>query len=94
MLLSFGKYKGQDLSSVPEDYIEWLVDKARNDVATYEGELERRILIREADETIAAQIVEAGFKVLAKKYHPDVGGDPAKMRELLATREKMRQQKL
>jgi len=34
--------------------------------------------------------VEAGFKALAKKLHPDHGGTDEEMKELLRLREKMK----
>jgi hypothetical protein len=36
------------------------------------------------------EIVEAGFKTLAKKLHPDHGGVDEEMKELLRLREKMK----
>ena len=36
------------------------------------------------------ELIEAGFRQLSKKHHPDHGGNTAVMRELIETREEMR----
>jgi hypothetical protein len=41
-----------------------------------------------ADE-MTRELIEAGFKVLAKKFHPDMGGRTQKMQELNAVMEKL-----
>jgi hypothetical protein len=42
-----------------------------------------------ADE-MTRELIEAGFKVLAKKFHPDMVGRTQKMQELNAVMEKLR----
>lgn len=37
-----------------------------------------------ADRKLIAEIVAAGRQALAKRHHPDVGGDPQKMRDINA----------
>ena len=39
---------------------------------------------------LTREIVEAGYRTLAKKYHPDHGGDSEKMQKLNATIERLR----
>ena len=91
-VLRWGKYKGQQLASVPAAYLEYLVSSAKQTVAECEAELERRRMTEEASLTMVERIVEAGFRELAKKIHPDVeGGDTASMRELLSAREALRE---
>jgi hypothetical protein len=42
------------------------------------------------DSGLATEIIEAGFKTLAKKFHPDLGGDLKRMQELNSVVEKLR----
>jgi curved DNA-binding protein CbpA len=38
---------------------------------------------------MALLIIKTGFRELAKRFHPDVGGDADKMRELMAANEEL-----
>ena len=74
MILSFGKHAGKELSDVPRDYLEWMVSKCKTDLATYQGELDRRDSQEAATQTDLERLVQAGYRELAKKAHPDAGG--------------------
>lgn len=82
MLLRFGKYKGQQITDVPTEYLEWLVQQNKNTLADIEEELERRVAAESANLPIIQQVIQAGYRALAKQHHPDVGGDPSKMKEV------------
>ena len=44
MTIEFGKFKGKDIREVPLDYLTWLADSNRNNLAQVENEIERREL--------------------------------------------------
>ena len=52
----------------------------------------RQIIRREQplDHDLASQIIDAGFRSLAKTLHPDMGGDHARMVDLAAARDELR----
>jgi hypothetical protein len=74
MILNFGKYSGYDIRNVPRDYLEWLIERGKKDLAGYSAELERRDLAEAAQLSMAEQIVQTGYRTLAQKFHPDKGG--------------------
>ena len=100
MVLWFGKYRGCQLEDVPESYLAWMVDamerESLRDLAR--GELERRAAERRYKpkqlsvnfDRITWEMIEAGYRALAKRCHPDLGGDLRKMQELNAAMEKLR----
>jgi hypothetical protein len=90
MTLTFGKYADVDIEQIPTDYLEWLIESMRLRVAEIDSELERRCLAEEADQSWVEKVVAAGYRSLAKQYHPDCGGDPEAMRELNAAAAKLR----
>ena len=89
MQVPFGKYYGLELREVPDDYLCWLStiqlrDRLRSAVAK---EIRRRHLVEERPVSavvpiLVPKIISAGFRILAKKLHPDHGGDGRKMVEL------------
>lgn len=90
MTLKFGKYAGQELSDVPRDYLEWMVSKCKGDLKLYSDELERRDLLEVTAQTTLEKIISVGFRELAKKAHPDAGGNPKEFLELKAAQEQLK----
>ncbi len=98
MQLTFGKYEGCEIEDIPHDYLRWLYRRNRPLQAALEKELgiKPESSKHTAAETVDVpsgmlnDLIEAGFKVLAIKAHPDHGGDVRKMQELNATRERLR----
>lgn len=88
--LSFGKHAGKELSDVPGDYLQWLIDSRRKELADFEGELKRRELVEAGSLSIGEQILVAGYKALSKLRHPDAGGSDAQQRELNAAYEQLK----
>ena len=86
-VLGWGKHKGQHIADIPADYLEWLIESSRATIAQLEAELDRRAMAEQASLPWAEKIVQAGFKELAKRVHPDVGGNTATMTELNNARE-------
>lgn len=90
--LKFGKYKGSDISTVPTQYLEFLVGSAEETIRECETELNRRAMVEQAELPWIRRVVEVGYRELAKKHHPDLEhGDSDDMRELNAAVEKLRE---
>lgn len=90
--LKFGKHKGQDIRTVPSEYLKFLVSSAQETIAECEAELGRREMIEAAELPWLRRVVEVGYRELARKCHPDVaGGDLEAMRKLNAAIEKLRE---
>jgi hypothetical protein len=95
MRLRFGKFAGCDLEDVPLSYLSWLFEEGRIDPAlrrAIRAEIADRIGTTRDDEgksprllpapdvaDAAHQIVDAGYRVAAKRAHPDAGGTHAAM---------------
>ena len=97
MKLWFGKYEGREVSELTDSYLNWLLNYERPNIEREKKlveEIEREIAFREtkqfAELTVAQQIVEAGYRALAAKRHPDRGGSHEDMVELNATAEALR----
>lgn len=45
--------------------------------------------IDKSENPIAIEIIEAGYRKMAQKYHPDSGGDTVKMKDLNRIKEKL-----
>lgn len=88
MILQFGKYRGQPVSQVPADYLRWLERTKREELQELQYAMENRgIPARWARPEVRTtqtlrEMIEAGYRTLAMKYHPDHGGDSEKMRDL------------
>lgn len=40
--MEFGKYEGENIEDIPEDYLEWLLKRSRHTVVIIDAELKRR----------------------------------------------------
>ncbi len=91
MILKFGKYRGMPIEEVPTEYLEWMLDTNQRMIATIEQELDRRKLSEEAELSWIEKVIRSGYRELAKKYHPDVGGSEDEMRQVVAAVEYLRE---
>src|SRR5215471_18361148 len=105
--MPFGKYRGIPITDLPDHYLEWLnslddlrgrLRRAVNAEWQYrQWEEEARRPVEHApemdaeDRALLAELVQAGFRALVRRYHPDVGGDGEKMVRLNALMERLRQ---
>jgi hypothetical protein len=103
MRLEFGKYRGKDVSTVPRDYLRWLLRASRLLITELEFELHESP--RDSDRrapssniprdlpSITRELVELGYKLMCKKLHPDLnpGMDDRKIKELNLAMEKLRE---
>src|SRR5215204_6587463 len=94
--MPFGKYKGESLSDIPLHYISWLLEQEflKEPLRGWlEDEYEERTdpppdeerakpIPIPIDLNLVEELHAAGFRLLSKKYHPDLGGDTAKMTAL------------
>lgn len=83
----FGKHRGMPLHQLPDEYLSWLagLDTLRSPLReAVHAEKERREGARTLDPKIALEIVNAGFRTLAKRNHPDLGGQHVAMQKLNA----------
>ncbi len=99
MKLPFGKYKGCDSQDVPESYLAWLADweHLREPLkSAIRAERERRELAQpveiNVDVGLVDELVGAGVRALAKKYHPDCGGSHEQVVAVNAAGDWLRQQ--
>jgi hypothetical protein len=83
--LTFGKYEGWSVRDVPEDYLQWLLSSSEDTATMCREEIARREAEEEATMGMMERIIKAGYRDLAKKYHPDAGGDNEQMKELNAS---------
>jgi hypothetical protein len=86
MRLWFGKFKGSRVEALPDDYLDWLASvdlKNERLRSAVEEERQRRLFLQQNREHINAklvdEIVSAGVRSLARKYHPDGGGSNERM---------------
>ena len=91
MILKFGKYRGMPIEDVPTEYLEWMLDTNQRMIATIEQELDRRKLSEEAELSWIEKVIRSGYRELAKKHHPDVGGSEDEMRQVVAAVEYLRE---
>ena len=95
--MPFGKFKGTRLADVPLDYLEWLAGRELREplCSAVREELRRRGGSSprgrgvHLDFRIAAEIVEAGRRSLARHHHPDAGGSATVMQSVNATADVM-----
>jgi hypothetical protein len=90
--MPFGRYRGRRICHLPDDYLTWLIENIdlRQPLL---GHIERELKHREeaevhahdrrrrttCDPEAAEELIGAGLHVLARRYHPDAGGDHQRM---------------
>lgn len=96
--MPFGKHKGLLLSELPDGYLGWLFEQADLNgwlASAVEQEYWRRFpppedpvkwasveALPPVIRSVCSKIVEAGYRQLALKNHPDRGGDEAAMKAI------------
>jgi hypothetical protein len=97
VVMPFGKHRGEAIDDIDSGYLCWClenIDDLQPDLrAAMVAELSDRFRETPAnssfsapcpDPDLAAALVASGLRALAKKHHPDVGGDTAVMQRLNA----------
>ena len=88
MLMKFGKFKGSDISEIPDSYLQWLSSNVqlREPLASVIWEeLQERGLEPEPMPTakrLDADKVRTVYRMLSQKWHPDHGGDTEAMKAI------------
>lgn len=98
MRMPFGKFKGVALEDCPLDYLFWLsenIDLREPLCTAVHRQIEIRATSREPlaysqrgisvnpeDARLVKQIVDAGYRTIAARIHPDVGGSTVEMQRL------------
>jgi len=89
--MPFGKYRGQVITTLPDEYMDWLLTLELRDPLkqVIHAEVGRRARIRDAqraaslvtDEVLdaAREIIRSGVRALTRERHPDAGGSTAAM---------------
>jgi len=86
MRMPFGKHRGEELSQIPADYLEWLLslsdlrNSLRQAVAHELGQRQteeaEHIRVDTCPDVQAAEaVIKAGVKTLSLRHHPDRGGN-------------------
>jgi hypothetical protein len=88
--MPFGPYRGKELASLPTDYLAWALRAVPEEGLRHALRAEYKARIRRARQHrnghepsggastapgLSRELVERGRRELARKYHPDVGGN-------------------
>ncbi len=102
MTLPFGKYRGWQLRDLPEDYLCWLASIELRPVLREAVMMERArramsevsvsFCLSSEQRKVASEIVEAGRRALARKHHPDAGGNVVVMRDVNSLADRLLEQ--
>jgi hypothetical protein len=100
MSMPFGRHKGTKISELPDDYLQWLlsIDLRQPLKSAVENEYRERECTDDDDDAtpvnalVVDEIVTAGVRSLAKKFHPDAGGDHERMVVINQAADWLRQQ--
>ena len=87
--MPFGKHKGQLFSNLPDEYLEWLMTLGDLKPETRRA-VEFELASRAPEPGSLLDVVNAGYRSLAMKYHPDHGGKHEQMQALNASVEALR----
>ena len=98
MRMPFGKFKGLGLEDCSLEYLFWLCDnidlreplcsavhrqiEARATSRAPLAPPQRGIWVNPEDAVLVKQIVDAGYRTIASRIHPDMGGSTAEMQRL------------
>ena len=88
MQMLFGKWRGYPLDQVPDDYLRWLSGLGLREpmASAVRKEIERRGgTFDNVNSLPRPALIESARRVMAKRFHPDVGGSTAAMQAVNAT---------
>ena len=106
--MPWGKHRGLRLHDIESSYLVWVLEKADQVRPSLRAAITVELAIRFGtrpsppppaswrsacpDPALAARIVSAGLHVLARKHHPDTGGDTRTMQSLNAAADWLKSQ--
>lgn len=90
--MPFGKFKGRRITDLPDAYVAWLLgldlrEPLRSAVvaeAAARGLLVGYVPRLRPARAVAEELIGAGLRALARRHHPDVGGDVTEMQQVNA----------
>ena len=83
--MPFGKYIGWRISDLPAEYFDWLLTiELRDPLRTAVFEDARRRQHSGPDPATVEDVIAAGQRALARRHHPDAGGDHEAMLKVRA----------
>jgi hypothetical protein len=97
--MPFGKFKGRRIADLPDAYVSWLLatnflrEPLRSAVlaeAVARGLVGGVPTASPARPRRVAEVIEAGWRQLALRHHPDRGGDHGVMVEIIEARDFLR----
>jgi hypothetical protein len=84
--MPFGRHRGELLTNLPDEYVEWLRSLDLHDPlrSAIEAEAKRRGLLSDDDHSapdlaLVEATINAGRRTLARRDHPDLGGEHERM---------------
>lgn len=91
--MRFGKYRGTPIQALDDGYLAWLArqnwinadlrEAVEAEITNRgEGTGHPRPRLESAPPDVVDELIQAGYRALAKKYHPDVGGDTERMQQI------------
>lgn len=105
MTMPWGRYRGSPIETLPLGYLAWILDEATHVTPelhdAVRAEIADRLDVRPTVRSVralpdpsvgaaAGDLVQAGFREMARRCHPDHGGTDRDMRDLLAARDWLR----
>ena len=87
--MPFGRHKGEPLSSMPDEYLDWLTTidlrprlrdavhaeiRSRGDAEGTSSSRSGPTLLACPEPKVARELVSAGLRSVSHRYHPDKGG--------------------
>jgi hypothetical protein len=99
MTMPWGKHRGERIDDIDSSYLAWVIEHCDNVSASLRVAILDELAARFGrthtspasvwrapcpDAPLATAIVSAGQKMLAKKHHPDAGGDTRTMQTVNA----------
>ncbi len=108
--MPFGRFRGWPLGELPDSYIVWLIAlpdlrpplagairreaEARGLLTPVATEAGPALRFASADAGLVREVLDAGYRQVARRMHPDAGGDAERMRHLNVLAESLRAQLL
>ena len=77
MRMTFGKHRGEELGSIPHDYLLWVLENASACSPYLREEIKRVLGIHDSpknEKPLTVNIVNEWFQKMTFQYHPDRGG--------------------
>jgi len=78
--LNFGKYRGWELSEVPESYLRWVLEECHSATPSLRRAIHE--LLEGDSLELREDVVRRWYREMCVKFHPDRGGDVEAMKAI------------